>query len=113
MGNWKIGLSSWIIQDGNYGDFRSHERAEFALEFFSQNLRPSASSEKQARWIHASRYEINAEVIFAAKRCFVIDLGVLAYREAEPPKSIRKGAWLRGEIYLGIDPFFYFEDLPM
>ena len=111
MNDWKIGLSAWIIQDGNYGDFRSHERAEFALEFYAQNYQPSFSSEKQARWIHASKYSVNAEVVFVAKRCFVIDLGVLAYREAEPPKSIRKGSWLEAEIYLGVDPFFYFEDL--
>jgi hypothetical protein len=111
MGDWKIGLSAWIIQDGNYGDFRCHEQAEFALEFFSENYRPSSSSEKQARWIRASRYAVNAEVIFTAERCFVIDFGILAYREAEPPKSFRKGSWLQAEIYLGIDPFFYFEAL--
>jgi hypothetical protein len=111
MNDWRIGLSAWIIQDGNYGDFRCHERAEFALEFYPQNCQPSASPEKQARWLHTSKYAVNAKVIFVAKRCFVLDFGLLAYRQAEPPKSIRKGLWVQAEIYLGVDPFFYFEAL--
>jgi hypothetical protein len=32
MNDWKIGLSAWIIQDGNYGEFRCHQRAEFEIE---------------------------------------------------------------------------------
>jgi hypothetical protein len=111
MSEWKIGISAWIIQDGNYGDFRCHERAEFALEFYPLQCQPSSSSEKQAHCLDASRYNVNAEVVFIAERCFFIDFGVLAYREAEPPKAIRKGSWLQAEIYLGVDPFFYFEDL--
>lgn len=34
MSEWKIGVSSWTIQDGSYEDFHSHEEAEFALEFY-------------------------------------------------------------------------------
>ena len=32
----QIGLSSWIIQDGNYGDFECHAIERFALEFYSE-----------------------------------------------------------------------------
>ena len=54
MSDWKIGLSAWIVQDGNYGDFRRHERAEFALEFYAQDCQPSSSSESPlVRWIVA------------------------------------------------------------
>jgi hypothetical protein len=28
-----VGLSSWIIQDGNYRDFKRGDQASFALEF--------------------------------------------------------------------------------
>lgn len=111
MIDWKVGLSAWIIQDGNYGDFRCRGRAEFALEFYFHNFQPSSSSERRSRWLCASKYAVNAEVIFVAKRCIVIDFGVRAYRETEPPKSIGKGSWLQAEIDLGVDPFFYFEDL--
>jgi hypothetical protein len=37
---WQIGLSSWIIQDGNYGDFETGQVLGFALEFYSENFRP-------------------------------------------------------------------------
>lgn len=111
MNDWKIGLAAWIIQDGNYGDFRCHERTEFALEFYPHTCQPSPSSERQASWLRSSQYAVNAEVVFVSSRCYVIDFGVLAYREAEPPKSIRKGSWVQAEVFLGVDPFFYFEDL--
>ena len=30
-----VGLHSWIIQDGNYGDFARDTNAAFALEFYA------------------------------------------------------------------------------
>ena len=36
-----IGLSAWIIQDGNYGDFRVGQQARFALEFHPQAMEPA------------------------------------------------------------------------
>ncbi len=111
MSDWKIGHSAWIIQDGNYGDFQCHEQANFALEFFPLSCRVSSSTEKKAIWLSASKYKVNAEVTFVGKGCFVIDFGVLAYQNADPPETIGRGMWLEAEIYLGIDPFFYIEDL--
>jgi hypothetical protein len=111
MSEWKIGLAAWIIQDGNYGDLRCHERTNFALEFYPHSSQPSSSSEKQARWIAASKYTVNGEVVFVAERCFVVDFGLLAYRDGEPAEWAREGSWLEAEIYLGVDPFFYFEEL--
>jgi len=37
---WNIGLSAWIIQDGNYPDFALGDTVEFAVEFY---LRPGTS----------------------------------------------------------------------
>lgn len=34
MTNLIIGLDSWVIQDGNYGDFAQATRVSFALEFY-------------------------------------------------------------------------------
>ena len=33
----QVGLASWIIQDGNYGDFTVGQQAKFALEFGALN----------------------------------------------------------------------------
>ena len=32
-----VGLHSWIIQDGNYGDFARNTNAAFALEFYASS----------------------------------------------------------------------------
>ena len=66
---------------------------------------------EKARRIRASKYEVNAEVVHVSKGAWVIDFGVLAYQQSQPPAMIREGMWLEAEIDLGIDPFFYFEDL--
>ena len=44
-----IGLSSWIIQDGNYGEFTHADRASFAVEFWSQEpLNPCGPASRSA-----------------------------------------------------------------
>lgn len=41
----------------------------------------------------------------------MLDMGFLAYQESQPPRYATRGSWVEGEIYLGIDPFMYFEQL--
>jgi len=41
----------------------------------------------------------------------VVDFGVMAYENRNPPSVARLEHCVEGEFYLGIDPFFYFEDL--
>ena len=112
----QVGLSSWIIADGNYRDFSVGEVRSFALEYHNEHeFRPTASAVSQ-RYLGDARYEV------AGRRAHlgglsqhltptwcVIDVGVLAYREllsfAVPPESFS------GDLYLGVDPFFYFERL--
>src|ERR1700744_5294862 len=60
---WEIGLSAWIIQDENYGDFATGERAEFALEFYPENCRLVDAREKSCTKIAAAKYAIVGEVV--------------------------------------------------
>lgn len=108
---WQIGLSSWIIQDGNYGDLETGQVLEFALEFYSENFRPSGTKRKSFKKIDAAKYEIVGEVIFLSDAVWVLDFGVRAFRESKPPNGISVGSFVTAEIHLGIDPFFYFEYL--
>jgi len=39
----------------------------------------------------------------------VIDFGLSAFQQTTPPTAMREGDWVAADIYLGIDPFFYFE----
>ncbi len=107
-----VGLSSWIIQDGNYGDFTVGQHAKFALEFGALNeLRPATEGPLSAAYLGASRYRVRARVAFVAKKVWVIDAGAfMAFRE-QPREGAQLGAFVEGDVYLGIDPFFYFEGL--
>lgn len=111
MTQWQVGLSSWIIQDGNYGDFRRGQTAAFALEFYPHECRISAAKELRAELVGEDRYRVTAKVLDVFREACVIDFGVRAFRRHGWPKIIEKGAWIDADIYLGIDPFFYFEGL--
>jgi hypothetical protein len=106
-----IGIDSWIIQDGNYGDFAVGDTAKFALEFAGKGLVPSSICERSSHLLHTSVYRVRAKVVFVHPTVWVIDFGVLAYWEAEPPSSAKIGDWVEGDIFVGIDPFFYKEYL--
>ena len=108
---WEIGLSSWIIQDGNYPDFTVGQLAEFALEFYPTRVHLRESTAKLAKRLGAAKYEINGEIVYLTPDVWVLDFGVCAFQESTPPKGLSVGKFVTAEIYLGIDPFFYFERL--
>lgn len=106
-----VGVDAWIIQDGNYGDFSVGQKVKFALEFYPHSLSRSQRKSKAATHLRASLYRVCGQVVYRANEVWVLDMGFLAYQEAKPPKPATKGSWFEGEIYVGIDPFFYFEEL--
>jgi hypothetical protein len=112
----QIGLSSWIIADGNYRDFSVGEVRSFALEYYNEHeLQPAATGISHqhlgdARYaVTGRRVHLGGLIQHLTPTWCVIDVGVLAYRElnsfAAPPETFC------GEVYLGVDPFFYFESL--
>ncbi len=111
---WHIGVSPWIIQDGNYTDFHRGETVDFALEFFPHALRSVDALATEARHVDEGVYRIRARVVVSESEVVVIDFGVCAYREhlrRFPRRRFPRGSLVEGEIDLGIDPFMYFESL--
>ena len=106
-----VGIDSWIIQDGNYPDYRVGEASSFALEFYPQSLRASHERSLRRERLFGSHYRITGKVVFVAKQVWVIDFGFLAFQNQAPPRVASKGQWIHADIYLGIDPIFYFESL--
>lgn len=108
-----VGLESWIIQDGNYEDFSRGDRTEFALEFYAPQGFDVAASAGKTSLISsgAATYKCSGQVLYAGDRWWVIDAGLLMFSKGNPPFYIQQGAWINGNIYVGIDPFFYFETL--
>jgi len=110
-----VGLSSWIIQDGNCGDFSCGERAAFALEFYASTalaeIDPGQAPAPSLIHTGGAQYRASGQVVHVADNWWVIDTGILLFREERPPSVVRRGNWLEGEVYVGVDPFFYFERL--
>jgi hypothetical protein len=69
---------------------------------------PSAPSAKHLR---ESCFEILGKVVYGSSFCWVLDFGLLAFREEPLPNEYSVGDCIAGNINLGIDPFFYFERL--
>ncbi|MGD0880968.1 MAG: hypothetical protein ABSB09_05315 [Acidimicrobiales bacterium] len=109
---WLIGLDAWIIQDGNYPDFSTGQVAEFAVEFYSrQGLEVMTSASRPlARHLRDSHYSIEGQVRCDDEDALVIDVGIGVFRETTQ-EHFPVGTMVAGEVYLGIDPFFYFERL--
>ncbi|MFI5457085.1 MAG: hypothetical protein ACHRXM_16690 [Isosphaerales bacterium] len=99
-----IGVDSWIIQDGNYGDFHVGEESRFALEFYPHALQSVDTPIPMAERLRGSRYRIRGLVAHTGPSVWVVDFGVLAYENRDPPPFARLGSWVEGTFYLGIDP---------
>ena len=108
---WSIGLHSWIIQDGNYPDFMVGDQCRFALEFDAKHVVLTGSQRRYWEHISGARYKFVGDVVFINDKVWVIDFGLQAYTEARSPQFIQLGARVEGELYLGVDPFTYKENL--
>lgn len=107
-----IGLSSWIIQDGNYGEFETDREYRFALEFYPHEIAvPDASSEPRLIHLGDALHDAWGTVVFRSDSAWVVDFGVLAFQEAKPPDWANPGVFVSGRVYVGVDPFSYFERL--
>lgn len=111
----QIGLSAWIIQDGNYPNFERGSTARFALEFYSERgLAVIDNGFEEPGLVHRGDglYSARGVVRFCTNQVWVVDFNdIMAYREEQPPSEVSPGVAVTGELYLGIDPFFYFEKL--
>jgi hypothetical protein len=81
------------------------------LEFFPKRSQISEVEAKSAKKLGAAKYEISGEIIYKTAKVWVLDFGICAFQESKPPERMSVGDFVTAEIYLGIDPFFYFEAL--
>lgn len=123
-GDWWIGLDTWVLQDGNYTDFAAGERRQFAVEFgYRRDRRPQRCASQAAPSCRhtgsGSSYEVTGQVIRASadpgpRDAFVVDFGIRAYShwlKLDDLTSPAVGEWVHGALHLGVDPFFYIDEL--
>jgi hypothetical protein len=107
-----IGLAAWIIQDGNYGEFESGRTYRFALEFSPVDLRPLGEAAKPLLVPRdGAQHEACGTIVRVTDSNWVVDFGIPTFQDAKPPTWATVGLGVQGEVYIGIDPFFYFERL--
>lgn len=111
MKSLSVGLDAWIILDGNYPDFRVGQSARFALEFYPHTIRASELRSTHCENIWGNLHRVCSRVEFTAPSVWVIDFGFKAYMNEPPPRVPGKGSWVEGDVDIGVDPFFYFEEL--
>lgn len=102
----EICADSWIIQDGNYGDFSVGDEIRCAFEFYG-DLSATAQCTPAMMHLRQNDYRVRAQVVYVAPDAWAVDFGLAAFREYRPPKFARIGAWVEGKIGLALDPFMY------
>jgi len=102
----EIWVDSWIIQDGNYGDFSVGDEVRCALEFYG-DLSAAAQYTSAMTHLQQNDYQIRAQVVYVAPDAWAVDFGLAVYQEYRPPEFARVGTWVKGRIGLALDPFMY------
>src|SRR5262245_41453887 len=69
-----VGLSSWIIQDGNYDNFQVGQERSFALEFYPHSIKPSNRTLLTATNIKENCFQVWWKVIYQANYVLVVDV---------------------------------------
>jgi hypothetical protein len=106
-----VAFQGWMVGDGNYPDLHVGEEVRFAVELHPHSLAPTPASSPSLTPIHHNRYRFHGPVVYRSKSVWIVDVGLLLYERTKPPAVAQVGAWLSGELELGVDPFFYFEVL--
>jgi hypothetical protein len=112
VNTWHLSIAAWVIQDGNYPDFRRGQRVEFAVEFYAPDgLIPRRGAARTARHEGGGWYFVDATVAAMTENAWVIDCGLLAYVDKPAPEGLSVGDGVQGRVLLSVDHYFYFEVL--
>ena len=106
-----IEMNSWVIQDWHYEDFAVGQKRSFALEFFPAEIQKATVQNKTMECIYESRYKVNAEIIFGNEKVWILDFGICAFKADPLPREFKVGDFVSAELFLSIDPHFYFKSL--
>lgn len=102
-----IATSAWMIEDGNYREFRVGQQVRFALSAAPQILQSGVSGGPLLNRMRRSRYRFHGRMAYRAADGWVLDIGFPVFVEGEPPAFAPVGSWLSGELVLGLAPLFY------
>lgn len=112
---WSIGLSPWILADGNHWNgtffgFYKNQSATFALEINPHSIKPGSSQDKQVVHQGNAIYTLTGEVIFVWEHGWILDFGLQSYvyYRSKPSYLPEHRSFVTVETYLGVDHCAYF-----
>jgi hypothetical protein len=112
---WNIGLSAWIVQDGNCPDFGVNETANFAVEFYHQpgTALEASNSDVLAKHLRDATYQVIGKKIEETSKIAILDIGILVYSQFESRFAVvESGAGFQTELHLGVDPYDFSGHVP-
>ncbi|MGH2718223.1 MAG: hypothetical protein ACRDJU_06565 [Actinomycetota bacterium] len=103
-----LGLEAWVIQDGNYPDFRRGQVAEFAVgtRFLEAPVAARRAS-GSCRRVSGAVHDLTGTVLAVFDHTWVLDCGFGVLVNGPPPEGLSPGDTVAGRAALGVDPFFY------
>jgi hypothetical protein len=100
-----LGLSSWIIQDGNYGDVARGDGLEAAVEFgFEDAPALVDATDISARHVDGSTYDVVGRIVLTEADVWVMDIGICVFNERAPPRGLAVGDTVAGRAFIGNRP---------
>jgi hypothetical protein len=109
--NLTIGLSSWIIQDEKFPEIEVGSEHRLALEFYAKDGLTPTRGQKALRHVQGATYDIVAVVIGMFEEAWILDCGVRLLRDVDAPNGTRVGDVVGGRVYIGVDPYWYLEEI--
>ena len=126
MNSLSVYLDRWVILDGNYGEFSVGAEGLIPLDFYPHELKLTTPGKPHYETIEPGLYAATGKVVYAAHgthatdrrgqritcagSVWVVDFGVLAYRESSGvPPDASVGSWVRGTVAFGVDPYRFRE----
>jgi hypothetical protein len=107
---WTLGLEAWVIQDGNYGDFRRGDQLELAVEFSFTDVERADKGHAQRVFDRGEgEYDALGTVVYVDPSLWIVDIGICAYAELLPELRLSAGDPIHGAFALEVDPFMYVE----
>lgn len=110
----EIGLPSWIINDGNFSDFKRGGHSRFAVQFYAPSPLDLIVGNQQSllATIEKNRYRIVSKVSNAFAGWWTIEInGVHCFTQQTGPLGLQADCYVAGEVVLSVDPYFYKERL--
>ena len=113
MSTFGIGLSSWILADGNYDavDFAVGKSVKFALEFWFQKYSICDEPIRLTAMDKGCLYDAVGECVFSdvEAKVQVLSFGEISAYRYSRDSNLKAGDRVAGNMYLGIDHFAYYE----